>query len=246
MTTAHRPTFDPARGGTGRGETDYGKLSQQFSSKDMPSHTVLKYRHDQQKPSDKLTKKDLLKDLEEREVSAKKGTKRIEGVPDISSTGIETTSKRSKFDSDDEEDKNEESTKSKFDKTNDSDDEGGSSESSEDDSDNSDSEDDDEALLAELARIKKERAEQKAKEEAEKAAEEEKIRSENLLKGNPLLNMDPSSKKTSFKVQRRWDDDVVFKNCAKGQDDKNKRENTFINDTIRSAFHRKFMDRYIK
>lgn len=27
MTTAHRPTFDPARGGTGRNEGDLSKLS---------------------------------------------------------------------------------------------------------------------------------------------------------------------------------------------------------------------------
>ena len=44
MTTAHRPTFDPARGGTGRNEGDLSKLSVQYSSKDMPSHTKLKYR----------------------------------------------------------------------------------------------------------------------------------------------------------------------------------------------------------
>lgn len=44
MTTAHRPTFEPARGGSGRNEGDLSKLSQQYSSKDMPSHTKLKYR----------------------------------------------------------------------------------------------------------------------------------------------------------------------------------------------------------
>ncbi|CEF61875.1 Protein CWC15 homolog [Strongyloides ratti] len=244
MTTAHRPTFDPARGGTGRGETDYGKLSQQFSSKDMPSHTILKYRHDQQKPSDKLTKKDLLKELEEREINSKKGNKRIDSIQNVSDTLTEPISKKSKFDSDDEDGKNDE-VKSKFDKDNESENESDASSQSDNDSDNSDSEDDNEALLAELARIKKERAEAKAREEAEKASEEERIRNENLLKGNPLLTLE-SLKKTSFSVERRWDDDVVFKNCAKGQDDKSKRENTFINDTIRSAFHRKFMDRYIK
>lgn len=44
MTTAHRPTFDPARGGTGRNEGDLSKLSSQYSSKDLPSHKKLKYR----------------------------------------------------------------------------------------------------------------------------------------------------------------------------------------------------------
>lgn len=42
----------------------------------------------------------------------------------------------------------------------------------------------------------------------------------------------------------RWDDDVVFKNCAKGEDDKKK--SAFINDTLRSEFHKKFMEKYIK
>lgn len=43
----------------------------------------------------------------------------------------------------------------------------------------------------------------------------------------------------------RWDDDVVFKNCAKGIDER-KKQQTFINDAIRSEFHKKFMERYIK
>jgi len=47
-----------------------------------------------------------------------------------------------------------------------------------------------------------------------------------------------------FKHFCRWDDDVVFKNCAKIEDDKKKVE--FINDTLRSEFHRKFMAKYIK
>lgn len=46
-------------------------------------------------------------------------------------------------------------------------------------------------------------------------------------------------------MKRRWDDDVVFKNCAKGIDDRKKQPN-FINDSIRSEFHRKFMEKYIK
>ena len=40
----------------------------------------------------------------------------------------------------------------------------------------------------------------------------------------------------------RWDDDVVFKNCAKGDEKKP----LFINDTLRSEFHKKFMEKYVK
>lgn len=69
---------------------------------------------------------------------------------------------------------------------------------------------------------------------------QEKIRQENILHGNPLLTQN-----TDFKVKRRWDDDVVFKNCARGIDER-KKTPSFINDAIRSEFHRKFMEKYIK
>lgn len=95
-------------------------------------------------------------------------------------------------------------------------------------------------MLAELNRIKKERAEREAKKELEKKQQEEKIRMENILRGNPLL----TSNSTDFKVKRRWNDDVVFKNCARNdQDNKSK---PFINDILRLEFHKKFMEKYIK
>lgn len=43
----------------------------------------------------------------------------------------------------------------------------------------------------------------------------------------------------------RWDDDVVFKNCAKGEEERLKGKG-YINDTLRSEFHKKFMDKYVK
>lgn len=46
-----------------------------------------------------------------------------------------------------------------------------------------------------------------------------------------------------LQVKRRWDDDVVFKNQARGEPKAQKR---FINDTIRSDFHKRFLTRYIK
>ncbi|EHB11414.1 CWC15-like protein [Heterocephalus glaber] len=106
--------------------------------------------------------------------------------------------------------------------------------------------DDTAALLAELEKIKKERAEEQARKEQEQKAEEERIRMENILSGNPLLNLTgPSQPQANFKVKRRWDDDVVFKNCAKGVDDQ-KKDKRFVNDTLRSEFHKKFMEKYIK
>lgn len=76
--------------------------------------------------------------------------------------------------------------------------------------------------------------------EAERKAQEERIRTENILSGNPLLNNKPAE----FKVKRRWDDDVVFKNCAIEEPDR--KEKPFINDTLRSSFHKKFMEKYVK
>lgn len=117
------------------------------------------------------------------------------------------------------------------------------------DSDNSDdsedeSDDDTAALLAELNKIKRERAQDNAKADMEKKQEEERIRMENILSGNPLLNYSATQQKVDLKVKRRWDDDVVFKNCARSEPDK--KGPNFINDSLRSEFHKKFMDKYIK
>jgi protein CWC15 len=91
------------------------------------------------------------------------------------------------------------------------------------DSDESDDEDDTAELLAELERIKKERAEEKLRKERQHQDQEMKVKEAELVRGNPLLNP------TSFTVKRRWDDDVIFKNQARGELKTAKR---FINDTI--------------
>ena len=57
--------------------------------------------------------------------------------------------------------------------------------------------------------------------------------------GNPLMNpnRDPMAK-------RRWDDDVVFRNQARGTEVKGKKE--FVNDLLRSDFHKRFMSKYVR
>ncbi len=64
------------------------------------------------------------------------------------------------------------------------------------DSDDSDDSDDDDtaALLEELNKIKRERAQDSAKKEHEKKQEDERIRMENILSGNPLLSYSSGSK----------------------------------------------------
>ena len=106
----------------------------------------------------------------------------------------------------------------------------------------SDDEDEEAALQAELAKIRAERAAVKAKEDAEAAAEEQAELEEAALTGNPLLNS-ASAAASSGRMKRRWNDDVVFRNQARGEPETKKR---FINDTVRNDFHKRFLNKFIK
>ncbi|XP_055390132.1 protein CWC15 homolog [Condylostylus longicornis] len=227
MTTAARPTFDPARGGTGRGEKDLSALSKQYSSRDLPGHTKLKYRQEGQGTNDELRSRDFRKELDdrEREARSKNIPATVRKAIEANSSSTASAPKRPKLDSvppanldaDDPVDN--------------------------DSSEEEDSDDDTAALLAELNKIKQERAQEESKKEKERKEQEEKIRMENILQGNPLLNYSSGAKSGDLKVKRRWDDDVVFKNCARNEPDK---KSHFINDSLRSEFHKKFMEKYIK
>ncbi|KAJ8884439.1 hypothetical protein PR048_016296 [Dryococelus australis] len=223
MTTAARPTFEPARGGQGRGEKDLSAISRQYSSRDLPSHTKLKYREHGQSSSEELRSRDFRKELEDREREKDKTSSRDRRTTDSRDS---SSHKRPKLD---------QVPAASLDADDPLDD---------DDSDDADSDDDTAELLAELQRIKKERALEQAKKETEKRQEEERIRMENILSGNPLLNLSAQVPKADLKVKRRWDDDVVFKNCARSEPEKKKDQ--FINDSLRSEFHRKFMEKYVK
>lgn len=87
--------------------------------------------------------------------------------------------------------KSKNSTGDKFDDDNQNDDD--DDEDADNDDVDDDDEEDEEMLLAELAKIKRERAEEAARLAAERKAAEETIRMENILKGNPLLNSSNSS-----------------------------------------------------
>ncbi|XP_031629547.1 protein CWC15 homolog [Contarinia nasturtii] len=227
MTTAARPTFDPARGGSGKGEKDLSALSKQYSSRDLPGHTKLKYREHGQGTSDELRQRDFRKELEEREAKASGSGVRQAGVR----RAIEANSAPSK------KPKVDHVSTANLDQDDPIDDD---SSSSEDDSD-----DDTAALLEELNKIKRERAQEAEKKEQDKKQEEERIRMENILSGNPLLNYSSGKAGPSdMKVKRRWDQDVVFKNCARTEPDK--KGPIFVNDSLRSEFHKKFMEKYIK
>lgn len=73
-----------------------------------------------------------------------------------------------------------------------------------------------------MEKIRRERAEKREREERERAKAEEEERERDIALGNPLLN------KPDFNMKRRWDDDVVFKNQARGTEEKGKSKE-FIN-----------------
>ncbi|NP_001086072.1 protein CWC15 homolog B isoform X1 [Xenopus laevis] len=230
MTTAARPTFEPARGGRGKGESDLSQLSKQYSSRDLPSHTKIKYRQTTQDAPEEVRSRDFRRELEERERVAVRDKNRDRPTREHTSS----VSKKPRLD--------------QIPAANLDADDPLTDEDADEDSDE-DSDDDTAALLAELEKIKKERAEEQVRKELEQKAEEERIRMENILSGNPLLNLTgpAAQSQASFKVKRRWDDDVVFKNCAKGVDEMKKRQDKrFVNDTLRSEFHKKFMEKYVK
>lgn len=230
MTTAARPTFEPARGGRGKGEGDLSALSKQYSSRDLPGHTKIKYRQPTQDAPEEVRTRDFRRELEERERVAAREKTRERGPREHTTSS--SSSKRPRLDqipaanldaddplTDDDEDE---------------------------DSDGDSDDDDTAALVAELEKIRKERAEEQERKEREQKAEEERIRMENILSGNPLINLvgqqqQPTPAPAAFSVKRRWDDDVVFKNCAKEV-----KEKRFVNDTLRSEFHKKFMEKYVK
>lgn len=255
MTTAARPTFDPARGGSGRGEKDLSALSKQYSSRDLPGHTKLKYRELGQGTSEEIRNRDFRKELEERERDARSGTGSSgKALPSIVRKAIEannagsSSNKRAKLESQSQQQFHQQQQQHSA--ANLDADEPLDNDSSDSDSD---SDDDDAALLAELQKIKQERLQETARRETEKKQEDERIRMENILSGNPLINYEPGTAASAagrasgiggdLKIKRRWDDDVVFKNCARSAPEK---KTHFVNDALRSDFHKKFMDKYIK
>ena len=237
MTTAHRPTFDPARGKeAARGPAYHQRL--------LPAHTFLKHRQPGQGGDAEATKRDLRAELLEAEARhfAKKSGTYVEedAAADASSApkrpiaALEAAGEEEDVDETEQKRRRIEMLEKYRDV--DADDSDESSESSDDDDDE---EDETAALQRELEKIKRERAEAKAKEEAERAKEEEEQREIQVARGNPLLNP------RDFTMKRRWDDDVVFKNQARGTEDKNKKKE-FINDMLRSDFHKKFMSKYVR
>jgi len=264
MTTAHRPTFDPARGKDAqRGPAYHQRL--------LPAHKTLKFRQATQGTTAEHAQRDLRAELlraERRHFAKKEGREltpsddEAEGTESRAQAAIEGAStedtatrgvKRGLFSTADNSttgDADEEDYETKrrrvleetraIDAESSSSENGSDSNSSDEESDE-DSDDEEAGLMRELAKIKAERAEAAAKEAAADAAKEEEEREFNIARGNPLLNP------ADYGVKRRWDDDVVFRNQARGTGDREKgKGKEFVNDLLRSDFHRRFMSKYVR
>eukprot|EP00198_Chlamydomonas_reinhardtii_P012928 XP_001702265.1 predicted protein [Chlamydomonas reinhardtii] len=221
MTTAHRPTWAPAIGGEEQGGMRIFKPSVQQSAKNLPGHTKLKFRQTGQAAEEELRAKDLRAELEAKErkhFGKQSGTDTsFEDLELLQSAPPEGGARQlipKAIDADDEDPESSES-----------------------------SDDDDDDVSRWLGR-EGEREWGRAREEADVAA---KAREEELRAGNPLLAIGAAGgaagADVSFNIKRRWDDDVVFKNQARGEPKQQKR---FVNDTIRNDFHRRFLQRYIR
>jgi len=227
MTTAARPTWDTAKGGTSKQERSLSSMSKHYSSRDLPSHTKLKTRAEGQGTVTEHRDKDFRSELEDRErvalrarqkERARKEGKALDSPPPVKRTRAEPVT-MANLDADDPVDSSEDS--------------------------DSDSDDDTAVLMAELNKIKAEKAKDDEEKEMRQRDDEEQIRMENIYSGNPLLKEKYSEEgKGDMKIKKRWDDDVVFKNCSRAEPDD--KEKTFINDSLRNEFHRKFMDKYVK
>ncbi|KAL9131122.1 MAG: hypothetical protein Q9217_000884 [Psora testacea] len=230
MTTAHRPTFDPARGKEAeRGPAYHQRL--------MPAHTQLKTRKAGQGGAADPHAQDLKAQLLEAEAV------HFSKNPAAAKPAANTIPNKRQIEDgpgqDGDADDDVETKKRRvLEETRDID---AASDSSESESSEEESEEEDETaeLLRELEKIKRERAEKKEQEDREKAVAGQEQRESDIALGNPLLvpNRDTETK-------RRWDDDVVFRNQARGTEKKGKPE--FVNDLLRSDFHKRFMSKYVR
>ncbi|RPD70405.1 Cwf15/Cwc15 cell cycle control protein [Lentinus tigrinus ALCF2SS1-7] len=251
MSTAHRPTWDPAQAKDVKGG------SRQVSVRDTPAHTKLKFRQPGQTSTAEVSKRDLRAELLVAEAEARERKRKAEGKPALavengSAAGAkegqdEESNKRRKLleealelDKDDD-DEDEDKDKDEYE--------------DEDEDDEDDEEDDTAELLRELEKVKRERAEEKERQEREQSEQTQAEREAEIATANPLLNLAAAlgqtpngvntTKPGTFAVKRRWDDDLIFKNQAMSSRDKNK-EPHFVNDLLRTEFHKKFMSKFIK
>ena len=80
MTTAHRPTWKPAVGGSEQGGNKITVPTRQYSSKDIPGYTTLKHRIFKEEGPKAKDNEDIIKDKEKEDVIQEKEEK-IKDIP---------------------------------------------------------------------------------------------------------------------------------------------------------------------
>jgi protein CWC15 len=245
MTTAHRPTWKAAVGKSSEGGWSAGGTNATgVSHLDLAAHTKLKIRQGSQVVDRKKALRESLFKLEQAEQKAGIGKRPISEIVEAEgrlkllkqTAEVDDEAITKKYDDDDADGGASGSDLDKSDDDDDGDDIDASSGESDDDDD---SDDDEAALQAELAKIRAERETAANKKQEEEAAVEESKMEEAAVLGNPLLAGDGAS----GKLKRKWNDDVVFRNQAKGEPAIQKR---FINDTVRNDFHKRFLNKFIR
>jgi len=242
MTTAHRPTWNSAVGGSEQGGNRMVVPTRQYSSRDLPGEMTMKARAPVAQ-ADTEEYKAQLQQREDKHFSVQGDGSNLKIKDDKEESYEPSVTKRVKTGSStinmlaDKED-NKHGYVNPF--PQDRDDVDLASDSDEKKSESveksDDEEDDTEKLFEEYERIKKEREEEQKKKNMEREAEMDKEGELELMRANPLLAGG------GYSLTKRWYEDAVFKNQAKTEPKEKKR---FINDTVRSDFHKKFLSRYI-
>jgi len=223
MTTAHRPTWTSALGsGTNPSGNTFVAQSTKVANRDAAGMLSLKTRKaGQGMPEERISRKEMREALERKEKKARE--ERDGKEPGRDDKQEQNRGPAAVEDNPFPEDADEAASPSDSEK----------SEQQDDD----DEDEDTEELMRELAKIKKEReAEEEAQKEVQRK-QDDRSRRDEIMKGNPLL-----SAAGSLSLKRSWDDDTVFKNQSRTIPKEKKR---YINDAVRSDFHRKFLNKYV-
>ncbi|EUD65257.1 hypothetical protein C922_04386 [Plasmodium inui San Antonio 1] len=274
MTTAHRPTWYNAIGGENQGGNRKVSQTAKVCSRDLPGHTKMKTRDLSDYVEDKEVIKNNLIQLEGGAIE-KDNSHRLLAIENIKKLTNHDYTNPFPEDEDDEveeewksrrrkgrkkekrKDRGKDSAKgrTKGDPQEEGSEEGGQSDGSSngssdgssddlsDDSSEEQSEDEEEnELLRELENLKREKMEKQRQEKQEQ--ELLQSRKNNVLTNNPLINLEDNSDNEEgegVSRKRKWTEEAIFRNTC----EKKEKKSTFINDTVRTAFHRKFLFKYI-
>lgn len=212
--------------------------SQAFSKRDLPGHTVLKERRPGQGTAADVASRDLAAELRAREAAAAAAsegavmtamtTAMVERKPTLALPPLDADEEIAEESEDDEEATTTTTTAA----------------AAAEEEDESEDEDDTAELLAELERIKKERAEEAKRRAAAEKASAERERDAAAATANPLLAEAAEDVGAGgFAVKKKWYEDTVFRNQSRGEPTAQHR---FVNDTVRNDFHLRFLRKYMK